>query len=176
MLKIRAARSGEYDRVRGFYDSLIDDMQGAPYFPMWEKDIYPTYAYLRDCVERGELYVGEAEGEIATAMVVNGSGNDGYAKAQWPTRAKPEEVRVIHILGVHPRFAGKGYAKRLVAHALDLARRQGCKAVRLDVLQGNVPAERLYRGMGFMYVDTMRLYYEDTDWMDFDLYERALEV
>ena len=107
-------------------------------------------------------------------MVVNGDCNEGYAGTRWPTEAEPGAVRVIHILGVHPRFAGRGYARQLVAHALDMARQQGCKAVRLDVLKGNLPAERLYRGMGFVYVDTMRMYYEDTDWTDFELYECAL--
>ena len=45
------------------------------------------------------------------------------------------------------------------------------KAVRLDVLKGNVPAERLYKGMGFHYVSTVKLFYEDTGRVDFELYE-----
>ena len=176
MLEIRSAKDAEYEAVRAFYHSLIDDMQDSPYLPGWEKDIYPANDYLRDCLTRSELYIGEIKNEIAAAMVVNGDCNEGYAGVRWPSRAEPEEVRVIHILGVHPRFAGLGYAKQLVAYAFDLARRSGCKAVRLDVLKGNLPAECLYRGMGFAYVDTMRMYYEDTDWTDFDLYECALEV
>ena len=176
MLKIRAARSEEFDAVRSFYHSLIDDMRDSPYLPGWEKDIYPSSEYLRDCIDRSELFVGEAGDEIAGAMVVNHSCNEGYAKAQWPTKAEPDEVAVIHILGVHPRFAGQGYAKALVDWTIENARRQGRRAVRLDVLQGNLPAENLYRSRGFRYVDTMRMYYEDTDWTDFDLFERALEV
>ena len=72
---------------------------------------------------------------------------------------------------MHPRFAGRGLAKELVDWALDFARSQGQEAVRLDVLKGNLPAERLYRGRGFCYVDTFRMYYDDTGWMDFELYE-----
>lgn len=176
MLKIRAARSEEFDAVRSFYHSLIDDMQDSPYLPGWEKDIYPSNEYLRGRIDAGELFVGEAGDEIAAAMVVNHSCNEGYAKTQWPTRAEPGAVRIIHILGVHPRFAGRGLGKEMVAYAIDEAKRRNCRAVRLDVLQGNLPAERLYRGMGFKYVDTMRMYYEDTDWTDFDLYECTLEV
>ena len=36
------------------------------------------------------------------------------------------------------------------------------KAVRLDVLKGNVPAEMLYTGLGFAFVDSIQMFYEDT--------------
>ena len=48
------------------------------------------------------------------------------------------------------------------------------KAIKLDVLKGNVPAERLYESMGFRYVDTVRLFYEDTGLAEFRLYELEL--
>ena len=98
----------------------------------------------------------------------------GYAKAQWSIYAEPEEVAIIHILCVHPRHAGCGYAKQLLDWAISHAKRQGKKAIRLDVLQGNLPAERLYRGKGFQYIDTIRMFYEDTGWTDFGLYEYPL--
>ena len=175
MLNIRAARSGEYEIIRDFYHSLIDEMQSSPYLPGWEKEIYPTNEYLRACIERGEMYVGEADGEIAAAMVVNGDCNESYAKAQWPVEAGAGEVFIIHILCVHPRHAGRGHAKALLDWAIADAKRKGKKAIRLDVLKGNLPAERLYRGKGFQYVGTFRMYYEDTDWSDFELFEYPLQ-
>lgn len=41
-------------------------------------------------------------------------------------------------------------------------RAQGCRALRLDVLGGNVPAERLYTGQGFARRGTVRMFYDDT--------------
>ena len=49
------------------------------------------------------------------------------------------------------------------------------KVIRLDVLAGNVPAEKLYTGLGFKYMDTLRMYYEDTGWTDYELYEYVLK-
>ena len=174
MLRIRTAKKEEFDAVRAFYHSLIDEMRDSPYLPGWEKDIYPTNEYLQDAITKGEMYVGELGDEIAGAMIVNRDCNESYAKAQWPTLAEPGEFTVIHVLGVHPRFAGRGLAKELVDWAVAFARESGQRAVRLDVLKGNLPAERLYRGRGFQYVGTFRMYYEDTDWADFELYEHAL--
>ena len=70
--------------------------------------------------------------------------------------------------------SGKGYAKELVRYALNLGRETGMKAVRLDVLEGNVPAERLYSGLGFSCVGMVPMFYEDTGWKNFKAYEYVL--
>ncbi|MEF2647863.1 MAG: hypothetical protein ACLRRN_03680 [Oscillospiraceae bacterium] len=53
-------------------------------------------------------------------------------------------------------------------------RAQGCRALRLDVLGGNVPAERLYAVQGFARRGTVRMFYDDTGWTDYGLYEYLL--
>ncbi len=78
------------------------------------------------------------------------------------------------MLGVHGDFAGRGLAKEMMRFALELAKTAGMKAVRLDVLRGNVPAEKLYEGEGFTYVDTIKLFYEDTGRVDFKMYEYVI--
>lgn len=47
-------------------------------------------------------------------------------------------------------------------------------ALWLDVLGGNVPAEQLYAGQGFKRRGTVRMFYADTGWMDYGLYEYLL--
>jgi hypothetical protein len=42
------------------------------------------------------------------------------------------------------------------------------------VLGGNVPAERLYTGQGFARRGTVRMFYADTGWTDYGLYEYLL--
>ena len=173
-MEIRRAEKEEFEAVRAFYYDATDAMQETEYKPGWQKDIYPEMAFLSASVERGELFVGEEGGKVVAAMVLNRDSNDGYAKVQWPTEAAPGEVLLIHALCVHASCAGRGLGKELVRYAIDEARRQGMKAMRLDVLKGNVPAERLYPACGFHYVDTVVMFYEDTGWTDYELYELAL--
>lgn len=173
-MNIRIADLKDYEMVRGFYYRLIDEMKDAVYHPGWEKGVYPSDKYLRESVCRGELLIGVKDGIIIAAMIVDHECNESYSKIHWHSAAAPEEVMVIHALGVLPDYSGKGYAKQMVKHVLTLAEKRGQKAVRLDVLNGNVPALKLYSGMGFKYVGTVRMYYEDTGWTYFMLYEYPL--
>ena len=108
------------------------------------------------------------------AMIINHSCNDGYATVKWKVKADAGEFTVIHTLGVHPDFSGQGIAAKMLEKVFSIARKQRQKAIRLDVLRGNVPAERLYTFMGFQYIDTVSMFYEDTGWTDFELYEYRL--
>ncbi len=159
-----------YPEVRLFYHSLIDALEGE-YRPMWQKDIYPSPEDLKQAISEGTLYTGCENGQIAAAMVVNHKNNEAYKNAKWETGLSQDEYLVIHMLGVHSKFARRGFAKEMVRFAMDLARSEHTKAVRLDVLKGNLPANRLYEGLGFYYVDTVDMFYEDTGWMVFELYE-----
>ena len=107
-------------------------------------------------------------------MVLNQKCNPEYYEAAWPTILKPTEFMVIHMLGVHNDFAGQGLAKEMVRFAIATAKSAGMKAIRLDVLEGNTAAERLYEGCGFRRMTSLPMYYEDTGWANFILYELVL--
>ena len=173
-MQITKALPEEYPEVRKFYHSLIDAIQDAQYRPMWQKDIYPAPEDLRSAIGEGTLFIGRCGERIAGAMVVNQKYNEEYRHAAWPSALDEGEFLVIHMLGVHSDFTGRGFAKQLVRYALDMAAETGFKAIRLDVLKGNLPANRLYESFGFSYIETMKMFYEDTGWMEFDLYELQL--
>lgn len=171
MLRIKAADPSDYARVRDFYYSLIDAMKDAEYKPGWEKDIYPTQEFLTRSIANRELYLGEEDGRLVSCMVVNHEYNDGYQAIRWSVEAKDPELLVIHALGVHPAFSGRGIAKQMVQSVIETAKEDRILTIRLDVLEGNLPAERAYTKLGFQYVDTIRMFYEDTGWTNFRLFE-----
>lgn len=140
----------------------------------WKKDIYPEPDFLLSSIAKGELFVGLINNQIIAAMIINHESNEGYNNFDWPTKASDDEVMGIHALGVHPQYSGHGYAKELVRFAIEYAKQNHQKALRLDVLKGNIPAEILYSGMGFKYLHTLPMYYEDTGLTDYELYELSL--
>lgn len=170
-MQIRIANHDDYKNVRDFYYLLIDGMDDVEYKPGWERDVYPTQEFITKSIENKELYIGEIGEQIASCMVVNHKYNDGYKDIQWLVEAEDSELLIIHALGVRPIFTGKGMAKEMVQKVIETARLMNIKTVRLDVLDGNIPAEKAYLKMGFKYLDTMKMFYEDTGWTDYKLFE-----
>lgn len=52
-------------------------------------------------------------------------------------------------LALYPEFRGRGLARRLLAHAEDLARQAGAKGMSIVVEDSNLRAIALYRAVGF---------------------------
>jgi len=58
----------------------------------------------------------------------------------------------------HPRYRGRGIARRLMGAAIDAARLRGAPRVVLQVRDDNEPARRLYEGLGFRRQDALALW------------------
>jgi ribosomal protein S18 acetylase RimI-like enzyme len=55
----------------------------------------------------------------------------------------------IHDVYVRPMLRGNGIARTLFEHAERAARHRSCCKMTLEVLSANLPAQRLYRALGF---------------------------
>lgn len=176
-MKIEKAKTDDYQRIRAFYHALIDSLEQAEYRPGWKKDIYPAPEDLKEAIRAGCLYYGAGQEGIISAMVVNHTfQDDAYADANWRVSAADSEVLVIHMLGVGADYTRKGFAKEMVRFAIALGEETGMKAIRLDVMDGNLPAEQLYARLGFSYINTLPMFYPDVGWMKFHLYELPLTL
>ena len=122
--------------------------------------------------KREELYVLADGGDIAACVIANAEKVDGYSDAPW--QIDSDEVIVLHVLAVHPDHRGKGLARRLVENVIEQERKVGKKALRLDVIENNTTAEKLYQKLSFQYIQTKTLYYDVVGEMTFKLYELVL--
>lgn len=174
MLKIKAADIADYNNVREFYYDMIDELEHAKYSPDWKKDEFPTQEYLREAIKNNELYIGEIDGRIVSGMVINHECSEGYQNVRWSVEASDTEVLVIHLLGVRSAYSGKGIARQMIGKAIDFARGNDLKTIRLDVIEANEPAAIVYTKLGFKYVETIKLYYEDTGWANFKMFEYVI--
>ncbi|MBQ9707990.1 MAG: GNAT family N-acetyltransferase [Firmicutes bacterium] len=171
---IRKALPEEFQEVRLFYHAVIDGLEGREHHPKWQKDVYPSPEDLMTEIEEGNLYLYLCDGQIAGSMVLNKKHSREYDDVSWPEKLQSGEFFVIHMLGIRSDFEGRGLAREMVRFAIHLAKESGLKAVRLDVIEGNLPAERLYESMGFKHIDTISIFYEVVGSMNFSIYEYRL--
>jgi len=173
-MTIKSVNLNDFENVMQFYYDLIESMQSAEFRPGWKKDIYPTRQFIRDSIVKNELFIAIIDDSIVGSMIMNHDYADGYSKIKWKITVEKNEIMVIHALGISQYYQGKGIAKKMVEYAIENCKNSGIKAIRLDVLASNKPAQKLYTAMGFIYMNTIQLFYEDTGLTDFLLYELVL--
>ena len=172
-LIIRKSGPEELEDLVAFYRRIIDQLHKRNSVVKWSMEVYPTRQDIASALKAGEMHAGTLEGRIVCAFRLGGN-DETYDRFDWPTAVPPGEVSVIHLLAVDDDFAGRGFAARLVAYSADLCRKAGKKVIRLDVLKGNTPAEKLYLKCGFSFVTEQKIFYEDTGLMDFRMFELVL--
>lgn len=100
----------------------------------------------------------------------------GFTEAEWRARVMPEggavlavvgddgivatgavitdwldaSVRVLVAMWTEPSYRGRGHGRKIVDHAVALARASGAAAIRCSVTDGNDGAARLYESCGFV--------------------------
>ena len=67
----------------------------------------------------------------------------------------------ITTIGVDPSHRGRGHAKALMKHMLDVCSSSGVKMYSLEVRVSNGPAIALYQRYGFRQVGLRKAYYQD---------------
>ncbi len=171
---MRLIPAKDFETVKAGYLDVIARTPGIGRCARWAYGKHPTDASLRAYLDNGEMYLLMDGDRLAgLTAVVMGQGPE-YAQVPWTAELADDEVATLHLLAVCPDYRGRGTGRILVEEALELARRGGKKAVRLDTLESNLPAQRLYEKAGFACAGKQRWFAENTGWLDFRLYEKIL--
>ncbi len=173
-MEFRPAGTGEFGRIREFYWELIDLMADQNDRIGWKKGIYPTDGFLLESLSNGELYTLKDGDELCGCVILNSSYNEGYNGVPWSISCAGNDVLIPHALAVAPGRQGRGLGTLLVSEIISAARSCGKKTVRLDILGTNTAAERLYTRCGFRFVQAKTMFYEDTGWTEYRMFELVL--
>lgn len=172
--EIRAARPEEEEAVCRFYERVCAELALDEYGPGWHWGIYPDREDLAAHVRGGALLLGFIGGCIAGAGVLAAGEDPVYAGTPWTIPTAAARVCVLHLFALRRDFRGGGRAAALLEAVLERAAAEGYTVLHLDVVSGNLPAERLYRELGFRFAEEKAVWYPDTGDIRVRLYERAL--
>ncbi|MCC8023486.1 MAG: GNAT family N-acetyltransferase [Clostridiales bacterium] len=148
---IRLGHPDDLDDLAALYDAVNDYLDSHFNYgaPVWKKGRYPTRKDAQHGMETGELYLIREAGTVLGSLVLNREQPEFYQDKPWHIDAKEDEIFVVHTVVSNPAVRKRGVARLLLRHAVERARRQGGRTVRLDTFRRNTPARRLYESCGF---------------------------
>lgn len=161
------------EETAAFYRNVVSHLEETVNYPKWTRN-YPNRESVETSIRRGEQYVYVDKGKVVGAVVLNENPDGDYEAGDWRVQLDRGEYLVIHTFAVNPGMRGQGIGSHMADACIELARRKGYKAIRLDVVPGNTPAVRLYKGKGFTFAGAKDLLRKIEDIPVFELYELDL--
>ena len=173
-IKFKKASIRDLDQIRTLYWRLLDSSPEYGRILQWKKNIYPNDNDWNNYIVNDEMYLILDNINVIGAVAVTNAQSKEYGKIQWKVKADDQEAAVVHLLMVLPEYQGDGAATAALDEIIKLATNKKKKAVRLDAIGTNVPAQKLYEKYGFVNCGTAQEYYESTGTTEFIFYEYAL--
>jgi len=173
-IEIVKANITDIEEIGKLYDDVCNYLCEHENYPGWKKGIYPNENDAKDGVDESALYIAKDNNKIVGTVILRHKPEEGYKNVEWAVENNYEKIYVIYTLAVHPNSFGLGIGKKLLDFAEEIARKEGCFSLRLDVVKGNIPAESLYKKCGYKCVGTTSLGYEAYGLPWYNLYEKAL--
>ena len=173
-MNVRKAVESDLEQIENLYNELCDYLEGHENYPGWIKGVYPTRADAQKGLEDGALFVAQIDEEIAGTFILRHEPEEGYRNGNWLTENDYSRIYVVYTFAVHPRFLKKRVGMEMLSFIEHMAKEEKCLSIRLDVVKGNIPAERLYKKMGYRLIGTVSLGYEAYGLPWYHLYEKVL--
>lgn len=155
MVEIRRGRLEDVSDIALLYEEIHDAEESGKAKIGWIRGVYPTENTARKALERDDLFVMLDGGKLVGAAVINKIQVDVYKNANWTVAADEKDVCVLHTLCILPSASGGGLGRFFVLYYEDYAKRNGCKALRIDTNEKNERARKFYAKMGYKEVDIL---------------------
>ena len=172
---IRRAVKKDLDAICEIYSDIHTMEESGSVVIGWDRNIYPTRATAEAALERGDIFVEEADGQIVGTGIINQVQVDTYAKANWSYEAPDDQVMVLHTLIISPKAAGKGFGRQFVRFYEEYALKNGCPVLRIDTNARNTTARKMYRKLGYREADIISCVFNGIEGVQLVHLEKRLE-
>ena len=174
MINLKKAKPEESQEILEFYQNVINSTKGTEFKTRWSER-YPNLEYLETGIENQEIYVYRENDGILACLCLNNRFEPEYENIDWMINAMPDEIIIIHAFAVTSDLAGKGIGKEIFNQIKENALKNDKRTIRIDIIDGNVGAKKVFEKLGFEYVDTAEIFHRAVGWEKFHLYEYLLK-
>lgn len=145
----RKANISDIDKISEIYDEIHLGEENGKTTIGWVRDIYPTKKTAENAILKGHMFVGEDQGQIVAAAIINQEQGSEYSLVSWNDDVAENQIMVLHTLVVSPGMKGQGYGSKFVDFYEEYALKSGCHYLRMDTNERNLDARGLYKKLGY---------------------------
>lgn len=138
----RQAQVADLAKAQSLYRQICEQEKMDRYGPKWIYGLYPCDEDFVDWIEKGELFFLEKDGQTAGGFLL---------------QDEPDSLS-LHLFGILSEYRHQGLAQAVMAYLDEEALRRGYRKLSLDVIDGNLPAEKLYEKAGYIHVGDHELF------------------
>ena len=173
MTGLKKADISDAEHILEFYQNVINSLKGSEFRPKWNER-YPNPEYIKTNIEK-EVYICTKNREIIACVVLNNRFDPEYEDINWNVNANPNEIIVIHTFAIASDSTGKGIGKEIFGQIKTYGLKNNKKTLRVDIINGNDGAQKVFKRFGFEYVDSVEMFHPAVGLEKFHLFEYDLE-
>ena len=173
-MTFRKATAADIPAIAEIYADIHTQEENREVTIGWIRSIYPTEATAQAALARDDLFVGEDDGQIIGAAIINKRQVPEYALGTWRHPAADEEVMVLHTLVISPKSARVGYGRQFVDFYEQYAKSHNCPYLRMDTNARNVRARAMYKKLGYEEIGIVPCVFNGIEGVQLVLLEKTL--
>lgn len=173
-LIIRKASLEDLEALCDFYQQVCEDQKTDQYSPDWHWGVYPSKEILENFLKKAQIIIAIEGSKVVSAGVLTDGEDPNYAHVAWKNKLDDKKITVLHLFAVSQKERGQGIAGKILTEFDNFAGDADYSAIHLDVMKGNIPAEKLYQKHGFEFAEEATIHYEDDGDTQAMMYEKVL--
>ena len=91
-MQIRTATQADHPNVMVFYDAMNAEIGRQAFLHIQYRGGFPPNDMIVSAIDNKELFVGEEDGRIVAACIMNSKANASYKAVQWRSDAPEDQV------------------------------------------------------------------------------------
>lgn len=161
---VRKAVLEDIDEVIRIKNEAIDYMAENGN-DQWDRE-YPTYNTFLNFIKSDYLYiVQDNQGPLGIIGIVDKEDKE-YSTINW----SPSNTSItVHRMAISERGRGKGLGQLLLNFAIGEAKNRGVDIIKMDTYFKNIPAQSLFKKMGFIYKGSINFPQREGDYLCYEM-------